>query len=133
MFKVEHRTIQNNGLNMFKIITGHFLMFLLLILNLYLSTGSIIILTGFLLFTLHSLRCNDVEDVMMRRCNEYISNKRYYCLYPDRSASIENFKSSFQCVCLLGSTHTEADTVLKICSKFTREHPCQSVISIKLL
>ena len=75
MFKVEHRTLQNNGLNMFKIISGHFLTLLLLILNMYLSTGSIIILTGFLLFTLHRLRCNDVEDVMMRRCNEYISNK----------------------------------------------------------
>ena len=75
MFKVERRTLQNNGLNMLKIINGHFLTFLLLTLNMYLSTRSIIILTGLLLFTLHRLRCNDVEDVMMRRCTEYISNK----------------------------------------------------------
>ena len=71
---------------------------------------------------------------LLTRLRLGLSHLRYY-----------KFRHNFQdcinliCVCSLEidrSSHPEVflrKGVLKICSKFTGEHPCQSVISIKLL
>ena len=71
---------------------------------------------------------------LLTRLRLGLSHLRYYKFR-------HNFQDCFNLICVCGleidrSSHPEVflrKGVLKICSKFTGEHPCRSVISIKLL
>ena len=90
----------------------------------------------FFLFTLYfsliSL-ANEIKFTFTSNSNNFSSkSKRSYILYfGSLLYHNEKFKRSY-----IRSSRQElflGKGVLKICSKFTGEHPCQSVISIKLL
>ena len=71
---------------------------------------------------------------LLTRLRLGLSHLRYYKFR-------HNFQDCINLICVCGlaidrSSHPEVflrKGVLKICSKFTGEHPCRSVISIKLL
>ena len=74
----------------------------------------------------------EFEDCLFRELHQYLRVKNFWTTpyHPMYNRTVERMNST-----LLRSSHPEVflgKGVLKICSEFTGEHPCRSVISIKL-